>query len=297
MESKLLFNNHFSHISDYLSCSNNITYIISPFINTTTLTKLLSGVVHNDVMILTSWRKEHLMSGVSSLDIYPLCAEKNWTLYINDRVHAKIYSDGLRSGYVGSPNCTDSGLMDLRHSNIECLTFVQDFSHVDRSEINKIFLSSMLVDDKVFSSYSKWMKNKKIVKPESYSEEVYTDTRLFTSQFPATSSPLHLWNILGSPLKFDEDSQRRAEHDVGLFRINWANRNYDEYIRRLREAFFSNPFVIKFEETIQDRIFFGEASEWVQNYCDDDPTPYRKEVKNLVEYLFTWFVTLDDEKF
>lgn len=297
MGNKLLFNNHFSTICDFFSSSNNWIYIISPFINVTTLTEILSGVTHNHVIILTSWRKEHLLSGVSTLDIYPICVKKKWTLYVNDRVHAKIYSDGLRSGYIGSSNCTDLGLRDHKSSNIECLTFVQDFDFFDRSTINGILLSSTFVDDKIYSKYSEWIKDKKIIKNIFIDGQMYIGQCLLTSYLPAMPSPLALWDVMTSPLSNNEDVQRRAEHDIGLFKIDTSIKDYNEYIHNLRINFFSNPFVKKFEENMKDEIYFGEASHWVHNNCEDDPAPYRKEVKNLVQNLFDWFVSLDSEQY
>ena len=90
---KIEFENLFHIIKDYFSISDTENIIISPFISVSVLDSILHKSEIKRITIVTSWRSDHLISGISSLELFSLCQKNNWTLLINDELHLKLYSN------------------------------------------------------------------------------------------------------------------------------------------------------------------------------------------------------------
>ena len=92
--------------------------ILSPFITTAYFEELTQD--QREVYVVTSWRKDHLASGVSNINLYQAVKRnRNWKLFINDRLHAKVYCRNYETLIMGSANLTYSGLKDEKKSNHE----------------------------------------------------------------------------------------------------------------------------------------------------------------------------------
>ena len=95
-------------------------YILSPFINTDYFEELMDN--QREVHVITSWRKDHLLTGVSNINLYNIVKRNSsWKLYINDRLHAKVYCRNFDQLLMGSANLTKKALMDTTKSNHEVL--------------------------------------------------------------------------------------------------------------------------------------------------------------------------------
>ena len=144
-------------LSEYIFKHQKITYIFSPFISTEYAKTLLSFKQrfppYQDVVIVTNWRKDHLLSGVSNIDLFLLCKKKGYFLYINDRLHAKIYSDNFESGWLGSANLTRKGLNDSANSNIEVLYYCEKLDDNAKTQMLSVINDSILVNDDIYNQY------------------------------------------------------------------------------------------------------------------------------------------------
>ena len=67
----IIWESHFENVKSYINQNGiEIAYLISPFIVPDVLVELLSHRNNRDTIIITSWRKDHLLTGVSKLGIY-----------------------------------------------------------------------------------------------------------------------------------------------------------------------------------------------------------------------------------
>ena len=268
-------------------------YIIAPFINVDALKKTLSP--DTEAIIITSWRKDHLLSGYSSLELYDLCSKNGWTLFVNDSLHAKIYSNSMKDCYLGSANVTNAALFS-DDGNIECMAYLPDLGVAGRIEINGIMATSILVDDRIYSQYLLWYEQ---VSKQSESEVIAPLTienlsPFYISQLPATDDPLYLRHCLNNL----ENCDYAEEHDLAIYGMIEYNESKIDFINNLSKNFFNHPFIALFKERVlSGPIYFGEAKEWVQNNCVNVPTPHRKDLTELIHNLFYWFVDLDPEHF
>ena len=146
-------------LRDYFCYNSSRIIIISPFITNSVLESILPYDSGDNVTIITSWRAEHLQSGVSNIELYQLAKERKWNLYINDYLHLKLYSNNYDDCYIGSANVTRKGLGDYTNSNIEGLYKIEEMNTRDNLLIEIIILSSNLVTEELYQRYHEWFQN------------------------------------------------------------------------------------------------------------------------------------------
>ena len=290
-------------LRDYFSSNDNRILIICPFISNSMLESILPGDANQNVTIVTSWRKDHLRNRVSHVDLFPLAEERGWTLYHNDKLHLKFYSNNLEDGFIGSANLTGKALMDRPGDNIEGLIYLENLDFDDRVFIESIIAQSGLVTQEVYDVYRDWYEENKQESPEELppipSIQNSNSDDFLISKLPATDSPSRLWSLVSNESEPDYEWREDLAmvHDLALFGLT-SKLPKDEFIRVLKKSFFSKPFVKLFSEQIDEEgLHFGAAKEWIQNNCTTVPTPYRKELTPIVKSLYNWYAELDPEKF
>jgi len=302
----MYWKNLYSILSEYLSMECvDTTYVLCPFINPEIVERMLSGKTEQNVVIVTSWRKDHLLSGVSKLELFEIIkCNPQWKLYINDNLHAKIYSLDLESGFVGSANLTYTALLDESKSNHEVLSH-SNFSKTDSNQIKLIIQSSVLINESNYSKYLHWYNQNK----DNYQDELPTDSVIERekrdwfkiSSLPASISPSRIWEMKmenGTPdLEWGED--KAAIHDLEIFDVNIDDcKDILEFRERLAIKVLSHPFIHSFSDAIDyEGMYFGRAKEWIQSNCTDDPVPYRRELTDYTESLFNWLVELFPDEY
>ena len=302
----MYWKNLYSILNEYLSMkSTEVTYILCPFINPDIIQDMLCDKSDERVIIVTSWRKDHLLSGVSKLELYELVKENpKWQLYVNDNLHAKVYSLDLESGFIGSANLTYTGLMDDTKSNYEVLNYSK-FNHDDSVTITSIIQSSILIDDSKYSIYLDWLEQNKskydLMLPRDSVIEQETRDWFKISSLPASISPSRIWNIIienAEPeLEWGED--KAVIHDLDLFEIRIEDYDdFNQFKQELAIKVSSHPFISSFVGVIDlQGMYFGRAKEWIHSNCTDDPVPYRRELTDYTDSLFNWLVELFPDEY
>ena len=285
----------------YFAESSNSITILCPFISCPTIEFLLQNTQNKKVTIVTSWRSDHLQSGVSHLELYPLAKKMNWTLYISNEIHLKLYTNGDESAYIGSANLTNKALSDTNSSNIEGLTKVESISLQDKIMIQSIITRSTLVTEEVYRTYSQWFDGMEVktINIQSIPFNFDEETNFLISKLPVIWSPERLW-ALTEGLEQPDSSWGELEgmiHDLALFQIG-KNGSEENFMSSLKASFSANPFISKFTNQIDEEgVQFGRAKEWLQHNCTSVPTPYRRELTTIVQCLFNWYERLFPEKF
>lgn len=274
-----------SVLEEYYSngTNNSIKVVIAPFITISTIEKILKD--SKNVIILTSWRLDHLRSGVSSLELYEICRKNDWKLFINDRLHAKIYCNNYENCFIGSANVTDRALYDL-DGNVESLVFVEPIPPQDVIQIQRLIYQSVLVDDDVYDQYKSVMGDVTLNVMDDKSLDIDVDVPLHISLLPALDDPFLLLNPEHSHL--DE----KILHDLALY-TSCTSSNLQNALYDIQSCFIKNPFVKKIEPLITEKgLSFGELSHIIHTNCVDVPTPYRSNIKIVTKNLLNWFCSL-----
>ncbi|MDE2588638.1 MAG: hypothetical protein KGL95_03085, partial [Patescibacteria group bacterium] len=282
--------------------NNDQIFLYVPYIQTKILSKLIENL-NNKIIIITTWEPNDLLSGSSELELYPFCKENKITLYINNKIHLKVYSVGLESAIVTSRNISQSGL--LPGGNHECGAFVDKLSSADRLYFEKIRINAKLVKDEFYESILEWYKkqNKEIPKEIKLEDIVSMPVKsdFLISALPMTKGVYELvqgYEKINSGKEPSSDSETSdcIYHDLANYNID-TGLTKEEFLKKLKIQFFSHPFIQKIDEFIDPEAYFGRIKEWVQVNCVDVPIPSRRELTGNVQVLYKWFEKLGDGKY
>jgi hypothetical protein len=298
---RLLKSPLFPHIKDYLEKPRiaKKIYLFIPYIQTDVLEKLVSDITDR-IIIVTSWRTSDLLSGSSRLDLYPFCKLRNITLYINNKIHLKAYSNNLDDVIVATANISKRGLEDVEDANIECGVYTEIISNNDRLYFANIIQESRLVNEEMYQSLLDWYnkQDKPAEIHDIFDSIILPPERdaFLISALPMTSTVeileeayLQISNNF-SPI-VDNETRDCIFHDLANFNIKLGLRQAD-FRKQLKTSFFSHPFIKKIDSMIDSEIYFGRLKEWIQMNCTDVPIPSRRALTGNVQVLFKWFESL-----
>ena len=304
-------------IHDYLEKSKNKQkiYIFVPYIKIKYLEKLLEGI-QNNVVIITTWDINDLISGSSDITIYHWCKKNGNFLYIHDKIHLKVYSINLESAIVASGNVSERGLMPDK--NYEAGVLVEKIMIENRLYLEKIKKEAIFVDDYVYQQY---LENYEICKKESKKPQKFSQPKIkskeelfLRSALPMTDS---MEDVIQGYLQM-EPNQPPSEnteivncifHDLANYEIiddlskEWIveEKLSEEEIReKLIEKFLSHPFTKKIMDEIDnhERKHFGMIKNWIRDHCTEVPLPRPWEFNKNTEILMQWLVESGEyEKF
>jgi len=300
----LLISPLFDKIKDYLDSAKEEQQILFfvPYIKTSILSKLMRNIT-NQKIIITSWKPNDVLLGSSELELYPFCKDNGITLYINNRIHLKVYSLNLESAIIASGNISQNGLLPM--GNFEIGEFIEKISHSDRLYLEKIKNDSILVNDDLYQQYKKWYDiQTKEQQREIILDEIITIPK--KDQFLISALPMteNVQDLIDGYVKINSGSEPSDDletasciyHDLANYSIE-LGLTKDHFVQKLKIQFFSHPFIKKIDEFINPEAYFGRIKEWIQNNCTDVPIPSRRELTVNVKVLLEWFEKLGDGKY
>lgn len=231
-----------------------------------------SGIVKR---IVVRFRKSDICSGATDLELYEYCKKNGWKLYIRLDLHAKAFIFDEKTCILGSSNLTKSGMNLISSGNYELATY-SDMNSEDNSKINKLFESSILVDDGLYEAMKDDISNIDNVssKANGWSNGIMKRLIqnievLFPSELPNTFSPFDK----EANMEFIDESE--SGNDV-----------------QLREAFESSKIFFwlysVLNESENHEIYFGELTAKLHNIIYQEPKPYRREVKEYLANILNW---------
>lgn len=297
----------FDRIHNYLvdgSQSSKRVFVIAPYIKSKTLNDLLQDV-RADIVVITRWDKQTLLSGSSDLEVYETCQKIGATLYIHNKIHLKIYSVDLNSIILSTANVSERGMGRSIPIVEECGTMLYNLSNNDRLYIETILKNSRHVDKRVYDHYCDWFsKQEKYVIGDDVDplRDLEIKDPFLTSSLPMTYSIDDLvkyCEIINNGKQIDDTETRNCVfHDIENYSIDVDHSN-NELIIQLQKKFFAQEFIKALDNIVPGKpgIQFGRVKEWIQNNCADVPVPSRREITENVQVLMSWFVSLGNDKY
>lgn len=279
-------------IEKQLHLNNKALLLIAPFIKLEALKKFLSSVTNADKLkVIVKWSPKDIVSGTSDLGIYPFLKSKNIPLYINQKIHLKLFIFDANNAFHTSANITSRGLGYAKNANVEIGCMVE-ILHSDWKKIYDLVKESRLVNDGVYKKYLDYYeknKNKKQRLPKLILPE--EKTRIYSiNSLPASETPLDAWNYYKNhSSSSNKEFVRKALHDLILYNIP-EGLNKTDFFQCLESGFKKSRFVntvilfIKKEKSCR----FGSVNNWIHKNCSDVPLPYRWEIKSNTRILYNW---------
>jgi len=291
----------FEEIRNYLKTADpeKQIFLYVPYIKTKTLSKLVDGI--KNVTIITTWHMRDLVFGSSEVELYQFCKDHNYTLYVNNKIHLKVYSIALDSAIVATGNISVGG---LEGGNDECGILVKELSASDRTFLEEIKNNATLIDE---DQYEKHLERSEEILKESDTvdyEDLITDTKkeyFLRSELPMTRFVNDLLQGYGDiqegrVAQGNEESDACIKHDLKTYQIE-SNLSQYELRKKLKLHFFAHPFTKKIDELIEEGAYWGAVRRWVRDHCKDVPLPRLWDLTENTQILYRWFVELGDGEY
>lgn len=286
------------HVREYVMSRNGeglALYVIAPYVRADALEAVLEGAT-SSVSVITTWRADDLASGASDLSLWPYCRERGHALYLNDRIHLKVFSAGMRGYLLSTGNVSERGMRE--GGSLEMGVVVDRASPADRMYLEGIRAGAALVTEADYAARRAWLDS---LSPRAapaappWPQPPRRDEFL-TSALPMTRD---VGDVLAGYEKIarGEEPSPDAEtadciyHDLANYGIGPGLRRA-ELESALARAFFAHPFVGRVDSMIDPEAYFGRVKEWVQRECTDVPVPSRRDLTGNVQVLYAWFERL-----
>lgn len=287
----------FENIADYISNVTNELLIISPYIKTSVLEQLLIECKANKITIITTWSLRDFLYGSSELKLYEFCKKNKIYLFLNKRVHLKVFINDYSNCIFGTANISKTGLSLIDNYNYELGTKIDSLDVNSIIYFKKILNESVLLTDVIYKKYKEEFE--KLKSPDLITEPDFVSKSDFLiSYLPMSYDINELFKLYSNGFESSSIEKRDcAIHDIILYEMPFGL-NYDEFIDLLKERFFKSEFMIKLLDFIaQEDRYFGRVKEWIQNNCEDVPVPSRRDLTGNIQVLYKWIVELSDGKY
>lgn len=264
-------------------------YIATAYCTTRAYEKILVDQLCNvlNKIIFLRWELKDLVLGASDLEVYPLAKRNGWQVYINQKLHAKVYRFD-NDCFIGSANLTQSGLAGADVGlNIETVAKVAVDESIE-TWFTQLINGSRLLDDELyqliqndvdsFEGLEEGISDIRYSVKTAALIEAKAINSLYTKDFIWSESPKEL-------LADNIENIKSIEHDMALLGLNRATVAENICITFHQSKAFHWLFIILEEKR---EIYFGELSALLHDVLQDDPAPYRKSVKILLNSLINW---------
>lgn len=299
----LLWNPAVSAIENHCRSGNRLVACISAFATVDAIDRLLHSADKDNTYVITRWRVSELKIGVSDLAVYEHLRHLGIPLYINYRLHSKIYQFSDGSMICGSCNATSPGLglCSTDSQNIETACLIEKLTLVDGLSLKRLRDTSLRVNESVYEHFREAVNACPPPPPlqtrdiKIYEQHMDANDYLL-SDLPTTSHPSRLIAAIQSSDWHSNAFTPQMLTDCVTFGVT-DQMSCSEAIAQLESGFKSSPFVIFVTEEIrrEGSMRFGAVTSLVHSHCRDVPTPYRSDVKAIVENLYNWLCHYFDD--
>jgi len=288
----------FERLTDFCS-QEDISLVISPFIKNDSFKEILNQKIKIH-QVIARWRKEDIISGSSDLELYETCVNRGIKLFINPRIHLKVFIGERSSCFLGSANISQRGLNypNSNQYNYEIATVISDLDFNDKLYFQKILQESMLVTSDIYEQ----LKNQTLEKTSSNDEfEILTGEKDFLiSSLPMSKDIETLFKVYQTKKATNEEEMNCAVHDLALYGII-DGLNKKDFVASLKQKFNSHPFILELKSHIKSQpnqsLRYGGVVNWILKNTTTVPIPRSWELKQkqIVNILYEWICFFDEE--
>ncbi len=233
-----------------------------------------------DVTVIGRLTPHDINCGSSDIAGMEQILSNSWGLRCLSNLHAKIYSIDDRVIFVGSANLTSNGLKLYGQGNLEaCSEIPPDQENLDF--IDQIKSSALSVDQKTLSKMKDFLDANPIslnsVDCPHWPADVLPENKdVWVTDF--------LWTV---PDSLTENEDESVEHDLAMLQISTPI-SRESLSNALRQSKCFKWLIRKLENSKRDSIRFGELTQALHSDLKDDPSPYRRNVKQLLANLLAY---------
>jgi len=262
--------------------------IVSAYLTYPAIQWLQRYTTHTNIMILGRFRPIDFLSGASNISAIEAALDRGYKVYMLENLHAKIYQLDQKSIFAGSANFTSKGFSLCSTPNTEVAVELPN-SIENQAYIDKLFRSAINVDDDMLMrmkiKLDDYLIDSKDASCDKWNIEIQKIiTDLFISDLP-----------LCAPFEDCELYQKNASLDFA--KISLALGNLKAASIMFKETKCYQWLHASISSNYVEGIRFGELSKIIHDAIKDDPSPYRKKVKELQVNLLKYIELLASDVF
>ena len=235
--------------------------------------------------VLVRWQIGDLISGASDLETFEICQSRGLKLFMRLDFHGKVYSISPYGVIVGSSNATLSGLGLRPDSNTEASTLVA-CSPLNMDLVEGFFRGATEVTEQIVAAIRVALN---AVQDSTVSMVEWPESVLNllgpTSDVSGLLVSECLWSTADGFGSNAHDLQ--FQHDLSLLGVR-----HDDEPQRIRAALTKCSLYRWLINILRHQpgnfLYFGRLSALLQEALLDDPTPTRRDVKDLLQCLLFW---------
>lgn len=231
--------------------------------------------------LLIRGRRSDFLNNASDLEALQLALSSGWKVYINKRVHAKLYCFDNDNALIGSANLTNSGISDGVSGNIEIVADVL-LSEEDLLKIHSIISSSTKISTSEFQQ----------MEVSVNSEEIQGDKKSTIDdgwEFEKNGTIKAL---------FPEELLQMYSVPISSINSNILGIKNALDIHEIKNAFLESNEYLWLKQILEDKdtktMSFGEISAKLHNSLISKDRVLRSDVKKYVSNLVSWINAFED---
>lgn len=258
--------------------------LISAFVTDLAVQWIASYVAPSaSVSIICRARPDDFLNGSSSISALEKALNMNWSLAINQELHAKIFVFDKKHVFVGSSNLTQRGLLLAAEGNLEANTYFES------DEQSLLFIQSLIQNSTPIDLARLEYMTKHLSEFDSNSSSTFKN-----AYWPEDILQEGFNNIFS--IDFPVNAYGKNKGKLNRFSI------VDEHalagnFKDARRAFYQTRIYqwLKNQLRNEEILYFGRLSKIIHSELKDDPTPYRRDVKSLLANLIEYIQYLSEE--
>ncbi len=267
------------------SCERKLVFISAYMTQTAIdwLNKYISADV--EVHLICRLAPSDLINGATHISALETALDNGWKVSCLHSLHAKIYSIDDKEIYTGSSNLTDNGLRIYGAGNLEANT------NIPASEDNLRFIanvegSSSKLDYDTLKEMEKYISDK--------------EPAIYFDKWPEGTLPKEEGMWVRDFFWFNPESEtpqgNEKTHDLEILGAESLDTQSTEVKEKVLMSRCVQWIISKLEEEPESELYFGKLSKLLHDELKDDPAPYRKDVKGLVQNLLAYCQTFLQDK-
>lgn len=240
------------------------------------------------VTIMGRFRPIDFLKGASNLSAVEAALDSGYEVYMLNTLHAKIYQLDDKSIFTGSANFTSKGLSLCSTPNQEVAVEIPcNFENI--AFIDKLFRVATPINEDTFELMQQ--------KLDVYlNESTHEDIENWGFDFIDNSNELFLSNLPICP-PYIKCLEYKNNPELDFAKVFSSIGNLDSARKIFEKTKCYKWLCYNLETSFQEGIRFGELSKLLHDAIKDDPSPYRRQVKEIQVNLFEYIELLSFDKF
>lgn len=229
-----------------------------------------------DTQIVCRLLPSDVLSGASQLSALKTALDKGFKIACLHSLHAKIYCLDDAKIYAGSANFTNNGLKIYGDGNLEAnvqvaanksnLAFIENIissaTSLDAEALKRMQSCLDLKEDQNF--FDRWPEG--VLQEE---EGIWVRDFFWGSPDADPTSPEHI-------------------HDLEIMGLDSVSHNEPALKKQISNVRCIRWLLSVLKKADNNELYFGALTQEIHNQLKDDPVPYRKDVKTLLQNMLTY---------